>query len=144
MNEIPLKQVIESSLENLKQVIDVDNVIGNPIPLEGGGVVIPVSKVTLGFTSGGIDYEGKKNGKEHFGGGAGAGMTILPVAFLVVRDADVRLISVDAPNACGIVGTVNELLDRAPALVEKCKALFKSKKTSEDVSDTPDETLIHP
>ncbi len=142
MNDIPLKQVIESSLENLKQVINVDNVIGKPIPLDDG-VVIPVSKVTLGFTSGGVDYDGKKTEKTHFGGAAGAGMTILPVAFLVVRGADVRLLNVQNPTGEGIVGTVNDLIDRAPALIQKCKALFasfKSEKAEDDAS--AEETLI--
>lgn len=142
MNEIPLKDVIQSSLENLKQVIDVDNVIGDPIPLDGGGVVIPVSKVTLGFTSGGVDYDGKKTEKTHFGGGAGAGMTILPIAFLVVRDGDVRLINVEHPTAAGIVGTVNDLIDQAPTLIAKCKALFKGKKAEAETEEELDPSLV--
>ena len=88
MNEIPLKQVIAASLENLKQVVNVDNVIGTPIPLDDG-VIIPVSKVTLGYTAGGADFDGKRNpGREtpHFGGGAGAAMTVLPIAFWSCTD----------------------------------------------------------
>ena len=138
MSEIPLKQIIQSSLENLKQVIDVDNVIGKPIPLDGGGVVIPVSKVALGFTSGGVDFDGKKTQNTHFGGGSGAGMTIQPVAFLVVRGDDVRLINVNQPAAAGIVGTVNDLIDRAPAMIEKLKAMFKKNNVPEEnTADTP-------
>ncbi|MBP3686506.1 MAG: sporulation protein YtfJ [Clostridia bacterium] len=134
MNQIPLKDIISSSLENLKQVIDVDNVIGKPIPLDGGGVVIPVSKVALGFTSGGVDYDGKKTDVTHFGGASGAGMTIQPIAFLVVRGDDVRLVNINQPTADGIVGTVNELIDRAPAMIEKLKAMFKKdKKEVEEV-----------
>lgn len=135
MSEIPLKEVIRSSLENLKQVIDVDNVIGTPIPLEGGGVVIPVSKVALGFTSGGVDFDSKKAANNHFGGASGAGMTIQPIAFLVIRGEDVRLVNINQPMATGIVGTVNELIDRAPAMVEKLKAMFK-KADGEEVATT--------
>ena len=131
MSDIPLKEVIQSSLENLKQVIDVDNVIGNPIPLDGGGVVIPVSKVALGFTSAGIDFDGKKTQKTHFGGGNGAGMTIQPVAFLVIRGDDVRLVNINMPAATGIVGTINDLIDRAPSMIEKLKELFKKNDTEE-------------
>lgn len=138
MNEIPLKDVIQSSLENLKQVIDVDNVIGKPIPLEGGGVVIPVSKVALGFTSGGVDFDGKKTQNTHFGGGSGAGMTIQPVAFLVIRGDDVRLVNVNQPMANGIVGTVNELIDRAPAMVEKLKTMFKKGDSNTDTEPVID------
>lgn len=140
MSEIPLKQIIQSSLENLKQVIDVDNVIGKPIPLDGGGVVIPVSKVALGFTSGGVDFDGKKTQATHFGGGSGAGMTIQPVAFLVVRGDDVRLINVNQPTAAGIVGTVNDLIDRAPSMIEKLKAMFK--KNENAVAETTDAPIV--
>ncbi len=135
MSDIPLKEVIQSSLENLKQVIDVDNVIGKPIPLDGGGVVIPVSKVALGFTSAGMDFDGKRTQVTHFGGGSGAGMTIQPVAFLIVRENDVRLLNVNQPTADSIVGTVNELIDRAPAMIEKLKAMFKKPESTEEAAD---------
>lgn len=135
MSEMPLKEIIQSSLENLKQVIDVDNVIGKPIPLDGGGVVIPVSKVALGYTSGGVDYDGKKSGHNHFGGGSGAGMTIQPIAFLVIRGEDVRLVNINQPMATGIVGTVNELIERAPSLVEKLKSMFKKGEQPTETSD---------
>lgn len=135
MNEVPLKQVISASLENLKQVIDVDNVIGKPIPLQDGGVVIPVSKVTLGFSAGGADFDGKRNPTRdtpHFGGGAGSGMTIAPIAFLIVRENDVRLLNVNQPANEGLVGTISDLLEKAPEFTQKIKSFFRQRKEEKE------------
>ena len=152
MNEIPLKQVIAASLENLKQAVNVDNVIGKPIPLDDG-VIIPVSKVTLGYTAGGADYDGKRNpGREmpHFGGGAGAGMTVSPIAFLVVHGTDVRILSVTDPANEGIAGTVNDLIAKAPSLISKIKGFFNKKDKDEDedfdedeIEDLSDDSIIN-
>ena len=147
MNEIPLKQVIAASLENLKQAVNVDNVIGKPIPLDDG-VIIPVSKVTLGYTAGGADFDGKRNPTRespHFGGGAGAAMTVSPIAFLVVHGADVRLLNVNDPAGDGLVGTVNDLIAKAPSLISKVKGFFGKKHKDDEDDDEDfeiDETIV--
>ena len=98
-NDMPLKQVIDSTLENLKKVMSTDTVIGEPIHVLENTVIIPVSKVSVGFTSGGVDFDSKKqNDNKHFGGGNGAGMTVSPIAFLVVRDSGVEILNVNKKN----------------------------------------------
>ena len=139
MHEIPLKQVIDASLENLKEVISVDNVIGKPITLPDETVVIPVSKVSVGFTSGGVDFDGKHNPtrqQPHFGGGNGAGMTITPLSFLVISKGNVQLLNISdpgKPSAGNIVGTISDMVDRSPEIIDKIMVtLQKYKKPKKD------------
>jgi len=141
MNDIPLKQVIDASLENLKEVISVDNVIGKPISLPDGTVVIPVSKVSVGFTSAGVDFDGKHNPtrqQPHFGGGNGAGMTVTPLSFLVISNGNVQLLNVNdasAPSQGNIVGTISDMVDRSPEIIDKIMVtLQKYKKPASDAS----------
>lgn len=144
MNEIPLKQVIDASVENLKKAMSVDTVIGTPITLPDSTVVIPVSRVSVGFTSGGIDFDSKNNPKRddpHFGGGNGAGMAVNPVGFLICSASDVRFLPISGVVQSGsdnIVGSVTELLEKSPSIIEKIKAVFSKKKDGEDKSGCSD------
>ena len=146
MSEIPLKQVIDASLENLKKAMSADTVIGEPIHLPDGTVIIPVSKVSVGFTSGGVDFDSKVNPKKempHFGGGNGAGMSVTPVAFLVCSGGEVRVLNMApaAPAAKDIVGSVTELLEKSPVIIEKLKAVFKKEEEEkEDSIETEEES----
>lgn len=134
MNEIPLKQIIEASLENLKKVISTDNIVGDPIRVDDDTVIIPVNKVSVGFTSGGVDFDGKNNksGQPHFGGGNGAGMTMTPLSFLVISEGNVRLLNINDPQSnndiSNIIGSVSELVERSPAILSKLMKTFKKEK----------------
>ncbi len=144
MSEIPLKQVIDASVENLKKAMSVDTIIGDPISLPDGTVIIPVSKVSVGFTSGGVDFDSKVNPKKempHFGGGNGAGMSVTPVAFLVCSGGEVRVLNLtsDAPAAKDIVGSVTELLEKSPVIIDKLKAVFKKDKPATEEEEESQE-----
>lgn len=134
MNEIPLKQVIDASLENIKKVLDADAVVGTPISLPDGTTIIPISKVSCGFTSGGVDFDSKNNPHRdtpHFGGGNGAGMSVTPVTFLIVSNGEVRLMNVNGTSASSdsaIVNTISDIIDKSPAIFEKIKSYFKKNK----------------
>ena len=146
MNDIPLKQVIEASLENIKQVLNVDTIVGTPINTLNDTVIIPVSKVAVGITSGGVDYDSKHNptrSQAHFGGGNGAGMTVTPVAFLVVTKDDVRILNLNQPSGTAsdnIVGTIADFVDRSPDLVQRFIDLFSKKNKSEDKKEDKDQS----
>ena len=151
MNEMPLKQVIDSSLENLKKVLNADTVVGTPITLPGDVTVIPVSKVSCGFTSGGVDFDSKTNPRReqpHFGGGNGAGISVTPVTFIVISGGEVRLMNVNGTNVSSesaIVNTISDLIDKSPAIYAKLKGIFKkdSKKDKEDEApseESPEES----
>ncbi|MBP5289572.1 MAG: sporulation protein YtfJ [Clostridia bacterium] len=137
MNEIPLKQVIDSSLSNLKTFLNADTVVGSPITLPGDVVIVPVSKVSCGFTSGGVDFDSKSNPKRdqpHFGGGNGAGVSVTPVTFLVISDGNVRLMNVNGTGVSSdsaIVNVISDLVDKSPSIFGKLKTMFKKGKGSD-------------
>lgn len=107
----PIEQIMETTLENLKQMIDVNTIVGDSVVMADGTVIVPVSKVNLGFVSGGGEYPGKKQsaGKQNsaasseseqetklpFAGGAGAGVSISPMAFLVASSGKIQLMPVE-------------------------------------------------
>ena len=93
--EHPIGSLMDTTMEKIKEMIDVNTIIGEPITSPDGTLIIPVSKVSYGFAAGGSDLPTKKENKDCFGGGSGAGVTIQPVAFLTVYQGDVRLVSVD-------------------------------------------------
>ena len=82
--------ILTSTIDKIRDLVDTSTIIGEPIYAEGGTTIIPVSKVTYGFASGGADFPSKSN-KDLFGGGGGAGVTITPIAFLVVNGGEVTL-----------------------------------------------------
>ena len=132
-SENKLEEVIRTSLENLRNMVDANTIIGNPINTPSGTTIIPVSKVTLGFATGGIDFNSKTDApmKQNFGGGGGSGLNIIPIGFLVVdKDGDVELLNVGMKPATDPVEQISEFVDRAPELIAKVKDLFK--KTPED------------
>ncbi len=140
MSEIPLKQVIDASVENLKKAMSVDTIVGSPITLPDSTVIIPVSKVSVGFTSGGVDFDSKVNPKKempHFGGGNGAGMSVTPVAFLVCSGGEVRILNMSSSAAGGdnIVGSVTELLEKSPAILERLISVIKKDKNENKPSE---------
>ena len=145
MNDIPLKQVIDASLENIKKVLDADAVVGTPISLPDGVTIIPISKVSCGFTSGGVDFDSKTNPRRdtpHFGGGNAAGMSVTPMTFLVVSGGEVRVMNVNGTSVTSdsaIVNTISDLVDKSPAIFEKVKSYFKkdAKKPSKQEAEAP-------
>ncbi len=141
MNDIPLKQIIDTALSKIGNVADVNTVIGEPISLSGGITIIPYSKVSVGFASGGADYNGKKIPEnKNFIGGNGAGVTVVPLGFIVITGDKVEMVDINAPApepsaVVKVFDTVNDLTDKAPALIEKIKDIFdKKKEKSEDES----------
>ena len=114
--------ILSSTIEKIRDLVDTSTIIGEAIYTEGGTTIIPVSKVTYGFASGGADFPSKSN-KELFGGGGGAGVTITPVAFLVVNNGEVTLKHITAyDNAAErVVNLVPEMFDKVTGLMNKTK-----------------------
>ena len=131
MNDNRLEGMIETSLDNLKKIVDVNTVVGEAIKTESGVTVIPISKVSLGYVSGGTDFASKNNNTKNFAGGGGSGLTILPLGFLVIKpNGDVEFLAADMKGAGGAVGTIADLIQKSPDIVEKFKRVFSKK--SED------------
>ena len=127
--EHPIGSLMDTTMEKIKELIDVNTIIGEPITSPDGTLIIPVSKVSYGFAAGGSDLPTKKENKDCFGGGSGAGVTIQPVAFLTVYQGDVRLVSVDREE-----GTADKLVNMIPDVLKKVKGVFKKDK-SESADD---------
>ena len=127
MEKHPIGELMETTMSKIRQMVDANTVIGQPITAAEGIVLVPVSKVTFGFASGGSDFSSKQPSADpNFGGGAGAGVKITPVAFLVIKNGEVSVLSVTPPADT----LVDKLLEGIPELAQKISALFE-KKTEE-------------
>ena len=123
----PIGDLMSTTMQKIREMVDVNTIIGAPIQT-GEVTIIPVSKVSFGFASGGTDFDGKNAAnKDLFGGGSGAGVNIQPVAFLVVKDGCVRTIQL-SDNA----DTINRALTMLPELVDKVAALIKKDEKKEE------------
>ena len=123
MKEKSANGILSTTIEKVRDLVDVSTIIGDPINLPDGLTIIPVSKVTYGFASGGADFPSKST-KELFGGGGGAGVTITPVAFLVISGGEVTLKHITAyDNAAErVVNLVPEMFDKVTGFINKAKA----------------------
>ncbi len=114
-----LPNMLESTIAKIREMVDVNSVIGNPITTPDGVTIIPVSKVSVGFGGGGSDYA--KNPENAFGGGAGGGVKVTPVCFLIIKDGAVRMMPVAAPansTADRIVEQVPDVLDKIVSFID--------------------------
>ena len=127
-----LNDVMNQTMAKMKELVDVNTVIGNPITTPDGTTLIPVSKVSFGFASGGNDGV-SKNDTPSFGAGTGAGVSIVPIAFMVVSQGNVRMIYIDPPSN----SSLDKMIDMAPTLIDK----FKSGKKEEPVLNTPEQVF---
>lgn len=130
MSENKLSDIIGTSLEKVKEFTDSETVVGTPITANGV-TIIPVSKISMGFASGGLDYNGKSSqaakGK-NFGGGGGTGVSVNPVAFLVVHpEGRVEVLPIVSEGADS-VEKVTSLIERSPEILERLKNVFIKKK----------------
>ncbi len=123
MKEQSAAGILATTIEKVRQLVDVSTIIGEPIHLSEEITVIPVSKVTYGFASGGADFPSKSNA-ELFGGGGGAGVTINPVAFLVLKDGEVTLKHITANDNAAerIVNMIPDVIDKVSGIADKAKS----------------------
>ena len=132
-----LEGMIETSLDSLKKIVDVNTVVGEPIKTESGTTVIPISKVSLGYVSGGTDFSTKKSNEKSFAGGGGSGVTILPLGFLVIKESgNVEFLAAELKSQSGPVGSIVDLIEKSPDIVEKFKKLFAKPKKEEAPTPT--------
>ena len=118
-----LPNMLEATIAKMREMVDVNSVIGEPITTADGVTIIPISKVSVGFGGGGSDFVSKNVNKQEnpFGGGVGGGIKVTPVAFLIVKDGSVRMLPVAAPantTADRIVEQVPDLLDKVAAFID--------------------------
>ena len=119
MSESAIKGILDVATDKIRAMADTDTIIGKPVTLPGDITILPISKISFGFASGGSDLP-SKNGTPLFGGGAGAGVSVVPTAFLIVKGSDVRLVPVVThPDA------TDKVLTAVPDLIDRIGDLFK-------------------
>ena len=118
-----LPNMLENTIQKIRELVDVNSVIGDPITTPDGTTIIPVSKVSVGFGGGGSDFATKAS-ENPFGGGVGGGVKVSPVCFLVVKDGNVRMLSVPAPAN----STTERIVEMLPDTLDKITAYLDSKK----------------
>lgn len=130
MSDHPIEGLMKTAMESIKEMVDVNTIVGDPVETPDGTVIIPVTRVACGFAAGGGEFEASsaedknqnQKGNVHpFGGGSGAGVSVQPVGFLVVGNNQVRLLPVDG-NA-----VVDRIIDVAPQLISQVQAMFASR-----------------
>ena len=134
-NESKLQDVIQTSLQNIKTLIDTNTIIGTPYTHPSGTVIIPVSKVSMAYATGGLDYVGKTdpNAKpQNFGAGGGTGLTMQPIGFLVIDAAgNVEMLNVGLKNPSDPIEQIADIIERSPEIIARVKALLGKDKTEE-------------
>ena len=140
MENHPIDGLMNTAMNSIKEMIDVNTIIGDPIETTNNVVIIPVSKVNFGFAAGGSEFKGKtqkektkeensNNERMPFGGGAGAGVSISPIAFLVVQSTGVKLLPINHSS------NIDKLLDLVPDLIDKVNSMLEKKLNQIDTNE---------
>ena len=126
--EQKIPEIIRSSMENIRSMVDANTIIGDPVPATNGTVIIPVSKISVGIASGGIDYNGKDQAptlRQNFGGGGGTGLSVVPMGFLVCnKDGDVDFINANAKFSPDPIDQITDFVEKTPDIIAKLKDIF--------------------
>jgi len=126
MTDHPIKGLMTTTMENLKEMIDVNTIIGDPVETPDGSVILTVSKVGFGFAAGGSEFQSGDGGGEGsllpFGGGSGGGVSITPIAFLIVNSLGVKMLHLDENTHL-----YEKILELAPQAAEKIQQMFNNK-----------------
>lgn len=125
-----LPNMLESTIAKIREMVDVNSVVGEPITTPDGVTIIPISKVSVGFGGGGSDFVSKNlNHHENpFGGGAGGGIKISPIAFLIVKEGTVRMLPVAAPAST----TADRIVEMVPDVLDKVSAFLDSRNSKDE------------
>ena len=127
-NNHPINEVLQTTMNKIREMVDANTVVGQPITTQDGVTLVPVSKLSFGFATGGSDFGKTQNVAKNFGGGAGAGVNVMPVAFLIVKDGNVKILPVAPPPG----DTVSRVVDLVPEMFEKVTGYIDKKDRSKN------------
>ena len=125
MENSNIGNLLDVTMEKMRGMVDVNTIVGEPIQTPDGLTIIPVSKVSFAFASGGSDFQAKD--RPAFGGGNGAGVKIEPIGFLVVRDGSVRMVNITPPAS----NTIDRIIEKAPELMDTIQEFIGKKKNGD-------------
>ncbi|WP_164216742.1 GerW family sporulation protein [Virgibacillus sp. YIM 98842] len=138
MQEHPIQGLMTTTMENLKDIVEVNTIIGDPVESPDGSVIIPVSKLGFGFAAGGSEFKSGSQGSSEdeelpFGGGSGGGVSITPIAFLIVSEKGIKMVHLDQQTHI-----YEKMLDYAPQVVEKIQQMLKESSSKKEVKRKPE------
>ena len=130
-NNHPINEVLQTTMNKIREMVDANTVVGQPITTQDGVTLIPVSRLSFGFATGGSDF-GKVQPRS-FGGGAGAGVSVIPMAFLIVKDGAVRMLPVAPPPG----DTISRVADLVPDMFERVTGYIDKKSAGGNGEEEP-------
>lgn len=144
MLDHPIQSLMQTAMENLKEMVDVNTIVGDPVETPDGSVILPISRVGFGFAAGGSEFRigrdghdrtatsaGRVDSEAPFGGGAGGGVSISPMGFLVVGHGNVKLLSAESNQM------YDRLIDLAPVVMDRIEAMMNSRRVSAQTTTPP-------
>ena len=125
MDNNPIGELMQTTMENVKNILKVDTVVGDPIFTPDGITLVPISKISVGFGGGGVELGGKgANGSKGYGGGNATGVKIDPIGFLVIKEGVVRMINITPPAS----NTVDRIIDLVPQVMDRVDSFIAKQK----------------
>lgn len=126
----PISKMMESTMESVRNVLKTDTVVGDPIVTPDGITLIPISKISIGFGGGGVEFgSARKDGTQPYGGGNATGVKIDPIGFLVIKDGVIRMVNVTPPAS----NTVDRIIDLVPQVIDRVDAFISKQNNSSEV-----------
>jgi len=125
MENNPISSLMQTTMENVKNMLKVDTVVGDPIVTPDGITLVPISRISVGFGGGGVEFgEKKTGGSRPYGGGNATGVKVEPIGFLVIKDGTVRMVDVLPPAS----NTVDRIIDLVPQVMDRVDAFIEKQK----------------
>ena len=124
MENNPIGELMTNTMENVKSILKVDTVVGDPIYTPDGITLVPISKVSVAFGGGGLEFAKKTDGQRPYGGGNATGVKIEPIGFLIIKEGNVRMINVTPPAST----TVDRVIDMVPQVMDKVEAFIQKQQ----------------
>ncbi len=123
----PISDLMQTTMDNVKNILKVDTVVGDPIYTPDGITLVPISKISVGFGGGGVEFTGKKAGSDRpYGGGNATGVKIEPIGFLVIKEGNIRMINITPPAN----NTVDRMIDLVPQVMDKIDSFIEKQKNA--------------
>ena len=124
----PIGELMQSTMENVRSILKVDTVVGDPIVTPDGITLVPISRISVGFGGGGVEFAAKRIGQERpYGGGNATGVKIDPIGFLVIKDGVIRMINVTPPAS----NTIDRLIDLVPQVIDRVDSFIDKQKNAD-------------
>jgi sporulation protein YtfJ len=128
MEENPIGRLMNTTMENVRNVLKTDTVVGDPITTPDGMMLVPISRISMGFGGGGIELNSKRSADTRpYGGGNATGVKIEPIGFLIIKDGSIRMVNVTPPAN----NTVDRIIEMVPQVIDKVDAFIEKQKSSD-------------